>query len=45
MWMALGIVAGLGLGVAWLLHRIAWEIARFEDWDQPLITQKRRTWR
>lgn len=42
---ALGIVAGLVIGVAWLLHRIALEISRFDEWDSPPIRSKREHWR
>lgn len=45
MWIALGIVGGLVLGVVWACLRVASEISRFEDWDQPIAARKRRSWK
>lgn len=46
MWIALGIVAALVLGVVWACLRVAGELSRYEEWDEePLLEQKRREWK
>jgi positive regulator of sigma E activity len=42
---ALAVVALLGAGVAWALARFAREIARYSEWDEPIVRQKRKGWR
>lgn len=45
MLIALTVVALLGAGVVWALARVAHAIARADDWDDPLIEQKRESWK
>ena len=42
---AVAVVLGLGAGVAWTLVRGLREIGRFEEWDEPIVRQKRKGWR
>jgi len=42
---AVAVVLGLGVGVAWALARFARELARYDDWDQPIAKRKRESWK
>jgi len=41
---AVAVVLALGAGVAWALARFARELARYDDWDEPLKI-KREWWK
>ena len=45
MTIAVAVVLGLGVAVAWALARFARELARYEEWDEPIVRQKRKGWR
>lgn len=42
---ALAVVGLLVAGVGWACWRLAFEIARFEDWDYPPVKAKREHWK
>jgi len=42
---AVAVVLLLGAGVAWALARFARELARYEEWDEPVAARKRRSWK
>ena len=39
------VIGLLGAGVVWAGVRLLREVARFDDWDRPVIRQKRERWR
>jgi len=43
--LAVAVVLLIGAGVVWALGRFMRAIARFDDWDEPLADQKRRSWK
>jgi hypothetical protein len=42
---AVAVVLALGAGVAWALARFVRELARYDDWDQPVSKRKRQAWK
>lgn len=42
---AVAVVLGLGAAVAWALARFLREIARYDEWDDSVIKQKREHWK
>lgn len=42
---AVAVVLLIGAGVAWALARFARELARYDEWDQPIAARKRRSWK
>jgi MFS superfamily sulfate permease-like transporter len=42
---AVAVVLALGAGVAWALARFLHEVARYSDWDEPIVKAKRKGWR
>lgn len=46
MWIVLGILGAVVLGVVWACLRVASQLARYEEWDDdPLLEQKREHWK
>ena len=42
---AVAVVALVGAGVGWALARFARELARYDEWDQPIAARKRKSWK
>jgi hypothetical protein len=42
---AVAVVLLIGAGVAWALARFMRELARYDEWDDPPIKQKREVWK
>jgi len=45
MGIAIAVVLLIGVGVVWALGRFMREISRYEEWDSPVVKQKREGWK